>query len=94
MKRCLIIGGGLAGLTAASILSQKKNHVSLLESSPKLGGRTYSFIDKESYVEIDNGQHIMMGCYKETLSFVKLIGAENNFDYQKNLLLKIQNKGF
>jgi len=96
MKRCLIIGGGLAGLTAASILSQKKNHVTLLESSPKLGGRTYSFIDKESYVEIDNGQHIMMGCYKETLSFVKLIGAENNFDYQKNLLIRFldRNKKF
>ena len=29
-----------------------------------------------------------MGCYKETLSFLKLIGAENNFDYQKNLYLK------
>ena len=88
MKRCLIIGGGLAGLTAASILSSQKIQVTLIESSPKLGGRTYSFIDKESNVEIDNGQHIMMGCYKDTLSFIKLIGAENNFDYQNNLLIK------
>jgi len=88
MKRCLIIGGGLAGLTAASILSSKKINVTLLESSPKLGGRTYSFTDKETDTEIDNGQHIMMGCYKETHSFLKLIGAENNFDYQKNLFIK------
>jgi len=88
MKNCLIIGGGLAGLTAASILSSKNFSVTLLESSPKLGGRTYSFTDKETETEIDNGQHIMMGCYKETLSFLKLIGAENNFDYQKNLFLK------
>ena len=88
MKRCLIIGGGLAGLTAASILSSKNFSVTLFESSPKLGGRTYSFIDKGTVTEIDNGQHIMMGCYKETLSFLKLIGAENNFDYQKNLFLK------
>lgn len=89
MKRCLIIGGGVAGLTAASILSSKKIAVTLIESSPKLGGRTYSFIDKETDTIIDNGQHIMMGCYKEALSFLKLIGAENNFHYQKNLLLKI-----
>lgn len=88
MKRCLIIGGGLAGLTAASILSSKNLSVTLIESSPKLGGRTYSFKDAETGTEIDNGQHIMMGCYKETLSFLKLIGAENNFDYQKNLFLK------
>ena len=92
MKRCLIIGGGLAGLNAATILSSKKISVTLIESSPKLGGRTYSFIDKETDTEIDNGQHIMMGCYKETLSFLKLIGAENNFDYQKYLFLKFIDK--
>ena len=88
MKRCLIIGGGLAGLTAASILSSKNFSVTLIESSPKLGGRTYSLKDKETDKIIDNGQHILMGCYKETFSLLKLIGAENNFDYQKNLFLK------
>ena len=88
MKQCVIIGGGLAGLSAASILSSKNINVTLIESSPKLGGRTYSFRDNETDTEIDNGQHIMMGCYKETLQFLKLIGAENNFDYQKSLFLK------
>jgi monoamine oxidase len=39
MSKCLIIGGGIAGLTAASILSSKNNQVLLLEASPKLGGR-------------------------------------------------------
>jgi squalene-associated FAD-dependent desaturase len=88
MKRCLIIGGGLSGLTAASILSSKNINVTLIESSPKLGGRTYSFTDKDTETEIDNGQHIIMGCYKETLELLNLIGAQNNFDYQKNLYLK------
>jgi squalene-associated FAD-dependent desaturase len=88
MKQCLIIGGGLAGLAAASILSSKNLNVTLIESSPKLGGRTYSFKDTETDTEIDNGQHIMMGCYTETLSFLKLIGVENNFEYQQNLFLK------
>ncbi len=92
MKRCLIIGGGLAGLNAASILSQQKFSVTLIESSPKLGGRTYSFFDEETNSVIDNGQHILMGCYKETISFIRLIGAENNFQYQKNLYLKFINR--
>jgi hydroxysqualene dehydroxylase len=85
MKKCLVIGGGIAGLTATSILSSKKYSVTLLEASPKLGGRTYSFNDLETETIIDNGQHILMGCYKDTLSFLKLISAENNFIYQKNL---------
>ena len=92
MKRCLIIGGGIAGLNAASILTSKKIPVTLIESSPKLGGRAYSFIDKDTDTVIDNGQHIMMGCYNDSLSFVKLIGAENNFDYQKNLTLNFLHK--
>lgn len=92
MKRCLIIGGGIAGLNAASILSSKKIPVTLIESSPKFGGRTYSFLDKDSDTFIDNGQHIMMGCYNDTIQFTKLIGAENNFEYQKNLTLNFLHK--
>lgn len=94
MKRCLIIGGGIAGLTAASILSSKKIPVTLIESSPKLGGRTYSFMDELSGEVIDNGQHIIMGCYKETLSFARLIGADKNFKYQKNLILNFLDYNF
>lgn len=92
MKNVLIIGGGLAGLTAASILTSKKYSVTVVEASPKLGGRTYSFIDTDTKSVIDNGQHILMGCYKETLAFLKLIGAEKNFDYQKNLEINFLSK--
>jgi len=87
MKKCLIIGSGIAGLTAASYLSSKKIQVTLLESSPKFGGRTFSFKDSESGEIIDNGQHILMGCYEDSLAFLKLIGAENNFVYQKKLVV-------
>lgn len=87
MKKCLVIGGGIAGLSAASVLSSNNIKVTLVEASPKLGGRTYSFQDYEYGDVIDNGQHILMGCYDYTMSLLKLIGAENNFIYQDNLKL-------
>ncbi len=71
MKKCLIIGGGLAGLSSAVFLTQKGYFVELIEASPKLGGRTYSFFDKENHTEIDNGQHILMGSYTNTFEFLK-----------------------
>lgn len=92
MKKCIVIGGGFAGLATASFLSSNNFKVTLLESSPKAGGRAYSFIDKTSGDVIDNGQHILMGCYKETLAFLRLINAAGNFEYQKNLKVKFVDK--
>ncbi len=47
-KNVIVIGGGFAGLTAAAYLAKNNHKVTLLEASPKLGGRAYSFLDKES----------------------------------------------
>ncbi len=85
MKHCMIIGGGFAGLSAAAYLTKQKIKVTLLESSPKLGGRAYSFTEQKSNDVVDNGQHILMGCYSDTINFLKLIGAKDNFIYQKSL---------
>ena len=87
MKKCIIIGGGFSGLSSAAYLSESGFKVTLLESSPKLGGRAYSFKDEETGSAIDNGQHILMGCYNFTLDFFKLIGAEKNLEFQKRLKL-------
>ena len=46
MKKCLIIGGGFAGLTASAYLVNSGFNVELIEASPKLGGRAYSFLHK------------------------------------------------
>jgi squalene-associated FAD-dependent desaturase len=85
MKKIVVIGGGLAGLSAASFLSNSGFKIELLEASPKLGGRAYSFVDNENNAVIDNGQHILMGCYYETLNFFKLIGSEENLSKQSHL---------
>ena len=94
MKKIVVIGGGFAGLSVASFLSNSGFKVELLEASPKLGGRAYSFVDKETGAVIDNGQHILMGCYKETLKFFKLIGAENKLSKQSHLSLNMVKKNF
>jgi squalene-associated FAD-dependent desaturase len=93
MKKCIIIGGGIAGLTSAAYLSNLGFHVMLLESTPKLGGRAYSFKDNYANNDIDNGQHILMGCYVDTLKFIKLIGAKENFIYQNSLQVNFLKSG-
>jgi hydroxysqualene dehydroxylase len=94
MNHCIVIGGGIAGLTSAAYLTKQNIKVTLFESSPKPGGRAYSFTDKKSNDILDNGQHILMGCYSDTINFLRLIGAENNFIYQKRLTVNYLKAGF
>ena len=56
MKKCIVIGGGIAGLTSAAYLSNHGFHVTLLESTPKLGGRAYSFKDNFADDEMYSAQ--------------------------------------
>jgi len=93
-KKVIVIGGGFAGLTAAAYLAKNKFKVTLLEASPKLGGRAYSFHYKETNTIIDNGQHILMGCYYDTIKFLSLIGASDNFIFQNKLEVNFLKEGF
>lgn len=81
----IIIGGGVAGLSAAVDLAQRGARVLLLEHRPFLGGRTYSFIDETTGDVVDNGQHLLMGCYHETRWYLRLIGADHLATLQPNL---------
>ncbi len=83
MKKILIIGGGLSGLSSAVFLSNYGYQIELIEASPKLGGKTYSFNFNGSIV--DNGQHILMECYSNTLEYIDLIGSRKLFDFQESL---------
>jgi len=97
MKKCLVLGGGFAGLTSAVYLSKAGFKVELLEASPKLGGRAYSLLEPVTGEIVDNGQHIFMGCYKETLKFLKVTGSLGKLEFQGSLtinFLKENNKLF
>ncbi|MGH9836679.1 MAG: hydroxysqualene dehydroxylase HpnE [Blastocatellia bacterium] len=80
----LILGGGFAGLSAAVNLAEVGTPVLLLERRSFLGGRAYSFTDKTTGDTIDNGQHLMMGCYHHTLNFLEKIGSINKLKFQEN----------
>jgi squalene-associated FAD-dependent desaturase len=58
--RVVVIGGGLAGITAAIALAESGAQVTLLEARPRLGGATCSF--SRDGLTVDTGQHIFLGC--------------------------------
>ena len=80
-----VIGGGVAGLTAAVDLASHGYSVLLIEQKEHCGGRTYSFVHEETGDDVDNGQHLMMGCYHATLRFLGTIGSLRRISIQKNL---------
>ena len=84
-KSVTVIGGGIAGLSAAVFLADKDFKVQLFEASPKLGGRAWSFFDKTFGDTIDNGQHILASWYHNTFDFLKIIGSYDKLTFQKRL---------
>lgn len=85
MKNVLIIGAGLSGLSAAVNLCSQNFNITILESSPKFGGRCSSIKNQNTNSLFDNGQHIMMSCYHDTIDFLKKIDAFDKIKIQKNL---------
>jgi uncharacterized protein with NAD-binding domain and iron-sulfur cluster len=82
--RVAVIGGGLAGITAAIALAEAGAAVTLLEARPRLGGATCSFA-RDGLV-VDTGQHIYLGCctaYRgllETLGMTAHAPIQDRFD--------------
>jgi squalene-associated FAD-dependent desaturase len=73
---CIIIGAGIAGIAAAVELSKAGKSVLILEAKNYIGGRARSFSDTATNEIIDNGQHVLMGCYTSLLSVLEELGAE------------------
>jgi squalene-associated FAD-dependent desaturase len=71
----VILGGGLSGLAAAIELSGNGRAVTIVEQAPRLGGRCYSYVDRTTGDVVDNGQHVLIGAYHETLRYLEAIGT-------------------
>ena len=71
----IVVGGGFAGLSAATALAEAGMRVLVVEARPQLGGRATAFRDRVTGELVDNGQHVLFGCYNETFAFLHRIGA-------------------
>ena len=83
--RVVVCGGGLAGIAAACEASLLDADVTLVERRPFLGGKAYSFTDDDAGVEVDNGQHVFLGCCTAYIALLKLIGAYGDTTLQRAL---------
>lgn len=86
----IVIGGGFAGLSAATQLAERGCRVTVLEGRQVLGGRAYSFKDTQMGDSVDNGQHLFMGCYRETLTLLSRLGALDRLPFQRNLKVEFR----
>ena len=81
-KTVIVVGGGWAGLSCAVELSRIGYHVTVLESARQLGGRARRVAFNEQAV--DNGQHVLLGAYRQTLALFKILGLS----FSDNLVRK------
>jgi zeta-carotene desaturase len=81
----VIIGAGFSGLSAAAALAERDARVLVLEARPRLGGRATAFPDRVTGELVDNGQHVLFGCYSDTFAFLRRIGAEGHVRLQPSL---------
>ena len=78
--RAAVVGGGLAGLSAALELVDAGHAVTVHEARPTLGGAVQTLPRREGDPEPppDNGQHIALGCFTEYARFLERIGERNS----------------
>jgi squalene-associated FAD-dependent desaturase len=76
-----VVGGGLAGLTAALELVDSGVDVTVHEARPTLGGAVQTLPEREGDPDPppDNGQHIALGCFTEYLRFLDRVGEGDSY---------------
>jgi squalene-associated FAD-dependent desaturase len=80
----LVIGGGLAGLASAVALAEAGVEVQLFEKRPHLGGRATSYTLPDG-TEVDNCQHVTLGCCTNLADFYRRAGASGKIRFYDRL---------
>lgn len=70
-----VIGGGWAGLAAAVAATQRGHQVTLIEMAQQLGGRARTVVTPDGG-RFDNGQHILIGAYTQSLALLQTVGVD------------------
>ncbi|RPH41812.1 MAG: FAD-binding protein, partial [Burkholderiales bacterium] len=75
----LVVGAGWAGLAAAVGLVEAGHRVSVIDAAPVPGGRARTValrLDDATTIDVDNGQHLLIGAYRSTLALIGRIGTD------------------
>jgi squalene-associated FAD-dependent desaturase len=86
--RVVVVGGGLAGITAALRCADAGREVTLLEGRPRLGGLTYSF--RRDGLDIDNGQHVFLRCCTAYRALLDRLGVADQVYLQDRLDIPVR----
>ena len=91
-QKIIILGGGVAGISAAFYALERGFDVTLVEANSALGGRINSRIDSKTMDSIDNGQHLLVGAYDVFLDILKNIKTYANLKIQDVFSVKYLDK--
>ena len=86
-----VVGGGLAGISAALACADAGARVSLFEKRGHLGGLTWSF--EHEGLTMDNGQHVFLRCCTAYLDYLDRTGAAGDVEIQDRLDLNVLRPG-
>ena len=78
VKQIRIVGAGWAGLAAAVAAVQDGWQVDLYETAHTPGGRARSLAQRFAGQPLDNGQHVLIGAYQDTLALMRTVGLESD----------------
>jgi hydroxysqualene dehydroxylase len=87
VSRVLVVGGGLAGITAALDCAQAGREVTLVEVRRRLGGAVYSF--ERDGLEMDNGQHVFLRCCTQYRALLRRLGSDHLVHVQPRLQIPV-----
>jgi len=90
-ERVVVVGGGLAGITAALDCAEAGAEVTLLEVRRRLGGAAYSF-DRDG-LRMDNGQHVFLRCCLAYRALLERLGSTPRVSIQPRLQIPVLKPG-
>ncbi len=88
----VVVGGGLAGIAAAVEAAARGARVTLVERRPFLGGKAFSFTEPRTGVEIDNGQHVHLGCCTAYMALLDRLGSRPLTHLQPALRIDVRDR--
>jgi squalene-associated FAD-dependent desaturase len=87
LQNVIVIGGGLAGLSAGVALAEAGWRVRLFEQRPFLGGRATSYVLPDGE-HVDNCQHVTLGCCTNLEDFYRRVGSAGKIKFFDRLLFQ------